>query len=133
MPERFEKDRGAKAVWPPILGFDGLVDDVPAMDPSAIPAGQLLDVLDDGALLLPLAGQVEVPLRGAMIPQEIMAAQNEVIGSGKIGDGVGGTIVVVIGGPSVHHLPFHIVLGNDQPRLLEHEIDKRVIASDLRR
>ena len=66
--DRFEKHPRAKSVRAAILGLDRLVDDIPAMDHAAIAASQLLDALDNRALLLLPGRQVEVPARGAMVP-----------------------------------------------------------------
>ena len=60
-----------------------------------------------------------------------MAAQDEAVGRGEGGDGVGGTVFVIPRGASVHDLPLHLVLGNDETGFLAHEIDERPIAGDL--
>src|ERR1700730_8033751 len=131
--ERLEKHRGAQTVRSPVLGFDRLVDNVPAVDPSAIPAGQLLDVVENGPLLLGSVGQVEKPVWSPVVPQEIVAAQDEAVGRGEGGDGVGGTVFVIPRGASVHDLPLHLVLGDDETGFLTHEINERPIAGGLRR
>ena len=52
--ERFEKYRRAQPVRPPVLRFDRLVDDIPAVDNTAIASGKRADPVDDGALAAPL-------------------------------------------------------------------------------
>src|SRR5262249_44265010 len=127
-----EKYLRAQTVRAPVLWFNRLVDDIPAVDPAAVPARQLSDMVDDCALLRLSVGQVEIPVRGTVVPQQIVAAQDEVIGACEVCDGVGGCIVIVAGGAPVHDLPFHLVLGNHDASLLAYKSGKRAIAGNLR-
>jgi hypothetical protein len=130
-PERLEKYRGTQTVRPPILGFDRLVDDIPTMDPAAITSGQLLDVVDDGPFLLPSIGQVEIPTRGAVVPEQIVPAEHEPVGRREVGDRVSGSEVVIPRAASVHDLPLHLVLGDDETGFLTHKIEKWAVSGDL--
>src|SRR6516164_2129098 len=51
-PKSLEKYLRAQTVRPPVPWFDRLVDDIPAVDPAAISASQLPDMVDDGPFLL---------------------------------------------------------------------------------
>src|SRR5262249_52450833 len=111
--EGLEEYLRAQTVHPPVLGLDRLVDNIPTMDPAAVPTSQLLDMVDDRPFLLLPVGQVEIPAGCAVVPQQIVAAQDELIDARKVSDSVGRTIGVIAGGASVHDLPFHLVLGNN--------------------
>jgi len=101
------------------------------VDPSAVAAGQLPDVCDDGFLLLLAVRQVEIPVWGTVVPQKIVAAQDELVDGCEVGDGVRWTVVVIAGSAAIHDLPFHLILGNDETGLLAHQIDERRIAGYL--
>ena len=58
-----------------------------------------------------------------------MPAQREVVFERESGNRIGRTVIVIAARAAVHDLPFHVVLGNHQPRLLQHEIDE---SGDLR-
>ena len=60
-----------------------------------------------------------------------MPAQREIVFERESGDRIGRTVIVIAAPAAVHDLPFHIVLSDDQPRLLQHEIDKPGIAGNL--
>src|SRR5215469_12581033 len=62
-----------------------------------------------------------------------MAAQDELIGTREVSYRVGWSIIVIAGGPSVHDLPLHLVLGDDETSLMADEIGKRAVTGDLRR
>ena len=130
-PEHLEENPGAKTIRPAVLGLDRFVDDIPAVHHSAVAPGQPTYALDDRALDLLPAVQVEEPVRRAVVPEQIVPAQREVVFERESGNRVGGTVIVIAARAAVHDLPFHFVLGDDQPRLLQHEIDKAGIAGNL--
>jgi len=62
-----------------------------------------------------------------------MAAQGKIILDPEGGDGIRGAVIILTGPAAVHILPLHVVLGDDEPDLLQNKIDKLVICADLRR
>lgn len=66
-----------------------------------------------------------------MVPEQIVPAQREVVFERESGDRIGRTVIVIAARAAVHDLPFHVILGDDQPRLLQHEIDKPGIFGNL--
>src|SRR5215472_6418092 len=119
--KHFEENRRAKTVGPAVLRFDRLVDDIPAVHHSAIPAGEPSYALDDRTLDLQAAGKIEKPGRGAVIPEQIMPAQRETVLVCEGRNRICRAVVVITARAAVHVLPFHIVLGNDDTRLLQHK------------
>jgi hypothetical protein len=98
---------------------------------AAITAGQSLNVLDNRALLLLSAVQVEKPIRGAVVPKKIVSPQGDVVLESEARDRVGGAEIFLSRRASVHDLPFHFVLGNHETGFLQYEVDKWPIVGDL--
>jgi hypothetical protein len=120
LADRFEPDGVGQVVGIVVLGADGFVDDVPGMDAAFVAAGdgENVGAEEFGGILRSRDG---VEPRGiVLVPAEIVAASEEMIGFGEghVGVGLSEVEAIMFG---MRCAPLHLIFGDEDGALIEDE------------